>query len=289
MKNYKNKSGFTLVEMLIVIAIIGILMGMLIPSLSRARRTARRAECSSNLRQLYVGSMSHATDDVHNGHFPAPYSAEGFDAINDIWNKTRTGWIDWRGVPDKTGGDRYNPDDGGSPTDDKKVFWWGEDGELCIKNGSLYQYVRDIRVYICPSFKRYVISDGDSIFEEANRSYVMNRNVGWGSFFGLQQNKKGMSRRILYPEAAYEKKYGATWGLEDDGDDSEDPDSYYLHYYRGLDGMLEWEKERIGDWHNGKGNVVFLDGHSECLDPSIDGNRLTEHICTGDYEPDKLY
>lgn len=283
MKNYRRNTGFTLVEMLVVIAIIGILMGILVPSLSRGREQARRTECASNLRQLYLGSMSHATDDRHEGHFPAAYSAEGFDEINDIWRKTSTGWVDWRGVPGKTGSDRYNPNDGGSPTDDKKVFWWGDDGKTCIEHGSIYEYIRDFRVYICPNFKRYVEDDGS--FDKPCRSYVMNRKVSWGSFFRLQQNKKGMSRRMLYAEAGYDAKYGATWGLRNDGDDFDDSGSYYLHYYRGVDGMLEWEKERIGDWHRGKANVVFLDGHTECLDPSIDNNKLTEYICTGDYEP----
>ena len=48
----KSKKGFTLVEMLIVIAIIGILAGMLTPALSRARERARRAKCMNNLKQI---------------------------------------------------------------------------------------------------------------------------------------------------------------------------------------------------------------------------------------------
>ncbi|EIP97926.1 prepilin-type N-terminal cleavage/methylation domain-containing protein [Opitutaceae bacterium TAV1] len=48
----QGRSGFTLIELLTVITIIGILAGIIIPTVGRVRETARAAQCVSNLRQL---------------------------------------------------------------------------------------------------------------------------------------------------------------------------------------------------------------------------------------------
>lgn len=50
----KAPFGFTLVELLVVITIIGILMGMIMPAINAARETARQAECRNKVRQLAV-------------------------------------------------------------------------------------------------------------------------------------------------------------------------------------------------------------------------------------------
>jgi prepilin-type N-terminal cleavage/methylation domain-containing protein/prepilin-type processing-associated H-X9-DG protein len=58
----KRTEAFTLVEMLVVIAIIGILAGLLLPVLGRARDKARTAQCVSNLKQIALAIDMYASD-----------------------------------------------------------------------------------------------------------------------------------------------------------------------------------------------------------------------------------
>ena len=77
--------GFTLVEMLVVIAIIGLLLALLLPALSQARESGRQAACLSNLRQLYLANLSYSTE---RGYY-AP-------AAPDIWGNNLIRWYGTR-------------------------------------------------------------------------------------------------------------------------------------------------------------------------------------------------
>lgn len=66
--------AFTLIELLVVIAILAILAGLLLPVLGQTRESARRAQCSANLRQILLGCRLYVDD--HDGTY-LPQQGDG--------------------------------------------------------------------------------------------------------------------------------------------------------------------------------------------------------------------
>jgi prepilin-type N-terminal cleavage/methylation domain-containing protein len=78
------QTGFTLVELLAVIAIIGVLVGLLLPAVQSAREAARRSACANNLKQLALGVLKHESA---KGAFPV-----------GVWQGTGPTWYTWPGT-----------------------------------------------------------------------------------------------------------------------------------------------------------------------------------------------
>jgi prepilin-type N-terminal cleavage/methylation domain-containing protein len=74
MKHFR-KSGFTLVELLVVIGIIAVLIGILMPTLKRARQAAVQVTCASNLRQISLLYQIYTNDSK--GWLPHPVVTAG--------------------------------------------------------------------------------------------------------------------------------------------------------------------------------------------------------------------
>ncbi len=128
----RARTGFTLVELLVIIAIIAVLIALLLPALSRARQQARWIQCQSNERQILMAMFMYAGD--NRGILPLPL----FDN-----SKTQlSGTAIWM-----TAGQAVV---GGGPLSDKSAVY-------DYQNGVLWPYIgtKDIsaraRLFACPA------------------------------------------------------------------------------------------------------------------------------------------
>lgn len=119
----KRPHAFTLIEVLVVVAIIALLVAILLPSLGRAREQSRILVCKTRLNELYKGHVFYSHD--NKGHFP-----------DSDW------WL-WDGI----GGEMrqwfpqlYAKFGGSRPTDSGR---W-------VELGHIYKYIKDKETYFCP-------------------------------------------------------------------------------------------------------------------------------------------
>jgi prepilin-type N-terminal cleavage/methylation domain-containing protein len=82
--------GFTLVELLVVIGIIALLMGILLPVVSKARAQANMTVCQSNVRQLCIGILNYCNDN----HDWYPTCAEPADLSSTV--EYPDDWLYWQ-------------------------------------------------------------------------------------------------------------------------------------------------------------------------------------------------
>ncbi|MFZ2656268.1 MAG: prepilin-type N-terminal cleavage/methylation domain-containing protein [Victivallales bacterium] len=98
--HFRNRTTFTLIELLIVIAIIAILAAMLLPALKNAKMAASKAACLSNLKQIGLAISSYATD--FDGYLPCnPYSANASLEWKDLGGDSGQLYTDYSFVTTK--------------------------------------------------------------------------------------------------------------------------------------------------------------------------------------------
>jgi len=123
--------GFTLIEMLVVAAIISILAGILFPVFSTAREKGRQAVCASNERQIGLAFEQYVqdNDELMPGDITLKDTLPG-------------GWLPWGTAI--------------FPTSDPRVGWAAV---------VLYPYTRDYRIWNCPSVAGSVLGTAPEVLE----------------------------------------------------------------------------------------------------------------------------
>ena len=192
----RMKQAFSLIELLVVVAVILLLAGLLFPVLAKVKEMGRSARCASNLRQLQVATLNFVTD---HDHFPLSTISWSQHGDGSWWHDQ--GWVSWYNYP--VLGPYGSPQVGA-------FDWHGANGLACVTNGALWGYLSTERdVFLCPTFGL----KSKCGQPDAMRSYSMNSNLSDKVFVDVNITGKA-STTILFGDdrnvtiAPYDVQFG---------------------------------------------------------------------------------
>ena len=226
-------SAFTLVELLVVIAVVGILAGIILPALGRAKSRGQSIYCLNNLRQLGVAMHLYADD--HDDALPYNMGTEG--TRKTIATGQFLNWANnvmtWELDPDNT-----------------NTTW--------LAAGGLGPYLSgNTTVFRCPSDNVLSAVQAQAGWSGRVRSYSMNAMLGNAGEFlagGVNTNNPGYKQFFTLAEVPNPSEIFALV--------EEHPDSINDGYFINRFYSSQWH-DLPASYHNGGANFAFADGHSE--------------------------
>ena len=254
------RSGFTLVEMLVVISIILALMALLLPVIVKSRESARSIQCQSNLHQLHLGLVQFRDAQ---GSYP-PYRWEDPAVINQ-WGVVRPRW-QWI-IGDLLGRPVQNPEvmaaAGNSdptytavPLDNEIFFDPALPDNKGIRNGAYgynFQYLGNSRNLIDGDIQTPMLNYPVRHLKDETRTIAFGDSRGGG----LPHGGHSMT---LDPPHMRPRQSGVVDSPSPSRAAGFDP---YGPDETGTDIEIYFSPAEAR--HNGRANVVFLDGHAEGL------------------------
>lgn len=228
-----HRRGFTLVELLVVIGIIALLISILLPSLSKARESAKTVQCASNLRQIFLAAKMYAND--HKDYLPQAYVKKKNSAGQD------TDWT-WLHLL--------------SP-----YVTIGDPGLEAVTERPMWNTTNRPTIYICSSNpERYV----------GTSSYAWSSYFGWNGSFVTGSAPRPIKANQIFPATPDHgpRRYCATGTImaADQRSRLNSNGSLYFNYaLNPTDRDPEGERCINAKLHNDGGNFLMADGHVEYL------------------------
>jgi prepilin-type N-terminal cleavage/methylation domain-containing protein/prepilin-type processing-associated H-X9-DG protein len=227
--------AFTAIELLIVVAILGVLVGLLMPAVQQAREVANRTQCQSNLHQ--IGMAVHQYYDAYDGQFflHHPFDA---DVISNVGASESFAEIYWE--------DKLMPFVGGMPECNESLSHQG----IILPSEKIYRCPDDLSTP-----QPYVNDQGQIDGVENRTSYLMNsllshktRRYGrWDLIRFI--NQVGASSFIAFSE-----RNADAFTVPSGGDPRQDDYDIWL----GTEIIKPWIAY---DRHTSEANYLYLDGH----------------------------